>query len=221
MGWIEIMSVAEATARHRPVADHVPVVHHRLRPEEQLHAQLTGGAAALREARELPDQVRPADLALFHRPEAELRAAVCDEDAANAGKQPRSPARLASVTMPKTVTNGVAIVQSVRASPDCRHRWHRRSCSIARSRRRAPLRRHDDGLAHVAFGFAQGPSAMSSAEKVAEQSPPRVGSACNAGQHSNQRHQPWPAHPSRNAGRHAGARGPSAVAGHGVQQIGR
>lgn len=41
----------------------------------------------LREAGEFPDQVRPTNLALVHRPETELRSAIGDENASNTGKQ--------------------------------------------------------------------------------------------------------------------------------------
>lgn len=79
--------LAELASRHGAVADAVPAVDHRPRQHKQIRAELARGAGALRKTHELANQVSPANLAALHRPKAELRAAIGDEDPLDHGEE--------------------------------------------------------------------------------------------------------------------------------------
>ena len=78
----------ELFARHRAVADTVPVVEHALCDENQAVAEVGDGlVGVLLELGELAKQMGPADLSLLHRPEGELLAAVRHQDAGEAADE--------------------------------------------------------------------------------------------------------------------------------------
>jgi len=62
------------------VANPMPLLHEVLRPAQQADAEGAGLAGLLRVPGELPDEVGPAQLTALHVPEAQLAAAVADED---------------------------------------------------------------------------------------------------------------------------------------------
>lgn len=86
--------LAELLDRECSVADLMPPVEQQLRQRGHARAQIAGFARALREARELSNQVSPADLPFLHRPEPELRAPVGHEDPGDGVEErPELPAR--------------------------------------------------------------------------------------------------------------------------------
>ncbi|HEY2404821.1 MAG TPA: hypothetical protein VGI10_02415 [Polyangiaceae bacterium] len=78
---------AKFGATERPVAHAMPIVEEQLGVLVEPLAKPPGGIVALRECRELAQQVSPADLAAIDSPEAELLGSVADEPTAHLAEQ--------------------------------------------------------------------------------------------------------------------------------------